>query len=65
MATPFVAGLAALMMEEHGKLSPAETEQLLFTTSIPGFWNDGKDVAEFLAPVAQQGAGIVLGEAAL
>ncbi|RSL59936.1 hypothetical protein CEP54_007075 [Fusarium duplospermum] len=66
MATPFVAGLAALLMEARGKkIAPAELEQLLSVTSKPTLWKDALQTAKLLAPVAQQGAGLIQAQKAL
>ncbi|OHE98271.1 serin endopeptidase [Colletotrichum orchidophilum] len=59
-ATPFVAGIAALVKQQHPDYTPAEIRNVIATTSRPVKWNDGKGKTEdFLAPVFQQGAGLV------
>jgi hypothetical protein len=60
MATPLVAGVYALLGEVYGKLEPKRLRRILTHTSKPLAWHDGKIVhPDILAPVAQQGAGIV------
>lgn len=59
MSTPFAAGSIALMMQKFGKLSPATIESLLSSTANPTAFNDGKRTYPFLAPVAQQGGGLI------
>ncbi|KAF9691272.1 hypothetical protein EKO04_010922 [Ascochyta lentis] len=60
MATPLVAGVYALLGEVYGKLEPKRLRRILTHTSKPLAWHDGKTAhPEILAPVAQQGAGIV------
>ncbi|TLD11867.1 hypothetical protein PspLS_11287 [Pyricularia sp. CBS 133598] len=64
MATPLAAGVIALLIEARGKIAPDVVEKMLSSTAKPapsfrlnnaGFWvlNDG------LAPVVQQGAGLI------
>ncbi|KAJ5152667.1 uncharacterized protein N7482_009145 [Penicillium canariense] len=57
MATPYVAGCIALLMEARGKgkVTPAEIKSLLSTTSTPNVFHDGVTASPFLASVAQQG----------
>jgi len=62
MATPFIAGCIALIKEVRGKKSsPLEIQTLLVTTSKPVDFNDGTNLsyAGILAPVIQQGGGLV------
>ncbi|KAK8090464.1 hypothetical protein PG997_005425 [Apiospora hydei] len=59
MSAPLVAAAFALVHEVRGKLSPAEFENLFSATSNPQFLNDGKKTFDMLAPVAQQGAGMI------
>lgn len=61
MATPYVAGCVALLMEARGKgkVTPAEIKSLLSTTAIPNVFHDGVTASPFLASVAQQGGGLI------
>jgi hypothetical protein len=61
MATPFVAGCIALLMEARGKnkVTPAEIKSLLSTTSNPNVFHDGVTASPFLGSVAQQGGGLI------
>ncbi|KAJ3469456.1 hypothetical protein MRS44_003521 [Fusarium solani] len=59
MATPLLAGIVALIAEVRGTLDPIFIENLLSATSKPQLFNDGKAFYRFLAPVPQQGGGIV------
>ncbi|CAG8908989.1 unnamed protein product [Penicillium egyptiacum] len=61
MATPFVAGCIALLMEARGKgkVTPAEIKSLLSTTANPGLFHDGVTASPILGSVAQQGGGLI------
>ncbi|KAM0436627.1 hypothetical protein ACHAPT_002335 [Fusarium lateritium] len=59
MATPLLAGIVALIAEVRGTLDPIFIENLLSATAKPQLFNDGKAFYSFLAPVPQQGGGIV------
>ncbi|KAJ4361498.1 hypothetical protein N0V95_001835 [Ascochyta clinopodiicola] len=60
MATPLVAGVYAMLGEVYGKLEPKRLRRILTHTSKPLAWHDGKTAhPDILAPVAQQGAGLV------
>ena len=61
MATPYVAGCIALLMEARGKgkVTPAEIKSLLSTTATPNVFHDGVTASAFLASVAQQGGGLI------
>lgn len=60
MATPFAAGVAALVKKAHPDYTPFEIQALMATTANPVKWNDGKGfTGDFLAPVFQQGGGIL------
>ncbi|CAI7601213.1 unnamed protein product [Penicillium pancosmium] len=61
MATPYVAGCVALLMEARGKgkVSPAEIKALLSTTANPNVFHDGVTASPFLGSVAQQGGGLI------
>ena len=61
MATPYIAGVIALMKQIRGKktLNPDALTSLLATTAKPVDFNDGHTTSTFLAPVIQQGGGLV------
>lgn len=61
MATPYLAGCVALLMEARGKgnVTPAELKALLSTTATPNVFHDGVTASPFLGSVAQQGGGLV------
>lgn len=59
MACPFVAGSVALLLEARGPLSPRYINSLLVSTAIPSVYLNGRKKQRFLAPVAQQGAGLL------
>ncbi|KAF5007239.1 hypothetical protein FDECE_6433 [Fusarium decemcellulare] len=59
MATPLMAGIVALVAEARGTLDPILIENVLSASSNPQLFNDGKAFYDFLAPVPQQGGGIV------
>lgn len=59
MACPLVAAIFALVATVRGTFDPATIENLLSATSNPQLLNDGTATYPFLAPVAQQGAGLV------
>ncbi|KAH8738208.1 peptidase S8/S53 domain-containing protein [Ilyonectria robusta] len=59
MATPLMAGIFALISEVRGTLEPELIENLLSASSNPQLFNDGERYYQFLAPVPQQGAGLV------
>ncbi|KAH9867743.1 hypothetical protein IAQ61_008338 [Plenodomus lingam] len=60
MATPLVAGVYALLGEVYGKLEPVRLRRILTHTSKPLAWHDGRTAhPDMLAPVTQQGGGIV------
>jgi hypothetical protein len=60
IATPLVSGVYALLGEVYGKLEPKRLRRLLTSTSKPLAWHDGKVAhPDILAPVPQQGAGIL------
>ncbi|KAL7941227.1 subtilisin-like protein [Trichoderma barbatum] len=56
---PFIAGVIALLIEARGPTSPAEMEQLLMTHAKQQVFNDRTNFYDYLAPVPQQGAGLV------
>jgi subtilisin family serine protease len=59
MATPFVAGSIALVLEARGKLDPATINNLLSASAEVKAFNDGASTYNYLAPVAQQGGGLL------
>jgi hypothetical protein len=61
MATPYLAGCVALLMEARGKgnVTPAEIKTLLSTTANPNVFHDGVTAEPFLGSVAQQGGGLI------
>lgn len=59
MACPIVAAIYALIAEVRGTFDPATIENLLAATANPQLYNDGTGTYAILAPVAQQGSGLV------
>lgn len=59
MACPLSAAIYALIMEVRGTKDPATIENLLSSTSNPNLFNDGRTTTPFLAPVPQQGSGLI------
>ncbi|KAG8665486.1 hypothetical protein FPOAC2_10561 [Fusarium poae] len=59
MASPLVAGIVALIAEVRGTRDPALIENLLSANANPQLFNDGKAFYDFLAPVPQQGGGLL------
>lgn len=59
MATPFMAAVYALVGQVRGTFDPAELAIYLSSTSSAQLWNDGSGTLNGLAPVPQQGAGLV------
>lgn len=59
MACPLVAAVYALIMNVRGTKDPKTIENVLSATSIPLNFSDGTTTIPYLAPVAQQGAGII------
>ncbi|KAF5026687.1 hypothetical protein F66182_1236 [Fusarium sp. NRRL 66182] len=59
MASPLVAGIVALISQVRGTRDPSLIEHLLSANANPQLFNDGQDFHDFLAPVPQQGAGLV------
>lgn len=64
MATPLAAAIFALIAEVRGTLDPATIENLLAGTALPKLYNTGAATGTLLAPVAQQGAGLIQAYAA-
>ncbi|KAH6606996.1 hypothetical protein Trco_006149 [Trichoderma cornu-damae] len=59
MACPLTAAAVALIAEARHSFDPALIENLLSTTANPQLFNDGAGFRDFLAPVAQQGGGLI------
>lgn len=59
MACPLVAAVFALVATVRGTFDPFTIESLLSATSNPQLLNDGTATYPLLAPVSQQGAGLV------
>lgn len=60
MATPFTAGVYALVSQIRNKsLTPSELANVVSSTAKANFWNDGSGTLRDLAPVPQQGPGLI------
>ena len=62
MAAPYISGILALYMQVHGPNTTLEFQklrQILATTAKPLRFNDGAQTYPYLAPVIQQGGGLV------
>ncbi|KAJ5113368.1 hypothetical protein N7456_001902 [Penicillium angulare] len=61
MATPYIAGCVALLMEARGRgnVTPAQIKALLSTTASPNVFHDGVTASPFIGSVAQQGGGLI------
>ncbi|KAG6117699.1 hypothetical protein E4U13_000846 [Claviceps humidiphila] len=59
MACPQAAGIIALIRQVRGAMTPQEIQDLLSSTSNPQLFNDGTKFYDYLAPVPQQGGGLV------
>lgn len=60
MSAPLVASAFALLKEVRGSLDPQRLRRILTTTSLPIAWHNGIEAhPEILAPVPQQGSGIM------
>ncbi|GJC85484.1 hypothetical protein ColLi_08322 [Colletotrichum liriopes] len=59
MSTPLVAAIFALVGQARGILDPVELRNVISSTSIPRPWFDGMHIHNLLAPVAQQGSGVI------
>ncbi|TLD03478.1 uncharacterized protein PgNI_11866 [Pyricularia grisea] len=65
MATPYAAGVAALVKQQYPKLSNSQIQSILATTAQPVKFNDRQKTAysgaikDFYAPVIQQGGGLI------
>jgi len=58
MAAPYISGILALYMEAHGS-NVTLNSSILSTTAKPLPFNDGTQTYPYLAPVIQQGGGLV------
>ena len=59
MACPLAAATWALVMQKRGTKDPKVLENLFSATAHPNLFNDGATTSSLLAPVAQQGAGLI------
>ncbi|KAG6175299.1 hypothetical protein E4U27_006274 [Claviceps purpurea] len=59
MACPQAAGIIALIREVRGAITPQEIQDLLSSNSNPQLFNNGTKFFDYLAPVPQQGGGLV------
>ncbi|UNI16507.1 hypothetical protein JDV02_002936 [Purpureocillium takamizusanense] len=59
MACPLAAAVYALVGQVRGRVDPEEIENLLSANADPQLFNNGTAFSPYLAPVAQQGAGII------
>lgn len=59
MACPLVAAVYALMMNVRGTKDPKTIENLLSSTAHPTVFSDGITSVPYLAPVPQQGGGLI------
>ncbi|PNS19126.1 hypothetical protein CAC42_1862 [Sphaceloma murrayae] len=60
MACPLAAAIYALVAEVRGTLDPAILESVVSSTANPNLFNTGRGSSyDFLAPVSQQGAGLI------
>ncbi|KAG6117853.1 hypothetical protein E4U13_000735 [Claviceps humidiphila] len=59
MACPQAAGIIALIRQVRGVISPQEIQDLLSSNANPQLFNDGTKFYYYLAPVPQQGGGLI------
>ncbi|KAG6048181.1 hypothetical protein E4U17_007225 [Claviceps sp. LM77 group G4] len=59
MSCPQAAGIIALIRQVRGSITPQEIQDLLSSNANPQLFNDGTKFYEYLAPVPQQGAGLL------
>ncbi|KHN97107.1 subtilisin-like serine protease PR1C [Metarhizium album ARSEF 1941] len=59
MSCPQTAGIIALIREVRGACDPALIQNLLSANAKPQLFNDGSKFYDFLAPVPQQGGGLI------
>lgn len=59
MACPLAAAVIALVGSVRGTFDPSTMENLLSATANPNLFNDGGSTYDYLAPVPQQGSGLI------
>lgn len=59
MSCPLTAAVIALIGQVRGSLDPKMLETVLSATARPGPFNNGKTFSDVLAPVPQQGGGLI------
>ncbi|KAG6108398.1 hypothetical protein E4U14_003676 [Claviceps sp. LM454 group G7] len=59
MACPQAAGIIALIRQVRGAIPPQEIQDLLSSNANPQLFNDGTKFYDYLAPVPQQGGGLI------
>lgn len=59
MATPLVAAIYALVGQARGTFNPEALRNVLAITGVANLWNDGTTTHDVLAPVPQQGPGLI------
>ncbi|KAJ6441546.1 subtilisin [Purpureocillium lavendulum] len=59
MSCPLAAAIYALVGQVRGRVDPEEMENLLSANADPQLFNNGSMFSPYLAPVAQQGGGII------
>lgn len=59
MSCPLAAAIYALVSQVRGTLDPETLERVLSSTSNPNVWFDGSIASNILAPVPQQGGGML------
>ncbi|KAG5951052.1 hypothetical protein E4U57_007136 [Claviceps arundinis] len=59
MACPQAAGIFALIRQVRGAIAPQEIQDLLSSNANPQLFNDGTKFYDYLAPVPQQGGGLI------
>ncbi|KAJ2892836.1 subtilase [Zalerion maritima] len=64
MACPLSAAVVALLGQARGTLDPTTIENVLSSTANAQLFNDGAQAYSYLAPVVQQGAGLIQAYAA-
>ncbi|KAG6023323.1 hypothetical protein E4U40_004050 [Claviceps sp. LM458 group G5] len=59
MSCPQAAGIIALIRQVRGSIAPKEIQDLLSSNANPQLFNDGIKFYDYLAPVPQQGGGLL------